>query len=160
MSSQNPGGSRLRIFYAAAFVLSVIAIVLNVMIGQTRLSSMPFISDIVLLLFIVIVAVSGWEARRTGRRPSLTGLYVGLFYGVPTAIYELIAPVNQAALMAAIHQQYPQYSGAQLHRAAVVAAGAEHLAPIVVVIGAVLLGLLFGWVGSLFFRKPPADQAV
>lgn len=154
------GPSRLRAVYTAFVLLAVIMIVLQVASGGSLSAGKAVFVDVVLLLLLGLSALAGWEAKRVGRRPAIAGMYGMLFYGVPTAVSTLFIPVPTAQLLAAIRAREPNLSAAQVHAAAAYAASFVRLGAVVDVIAYILLGLLFGWIGSAFYRGPRDQQAV
>lgn len=151
---------RIRAVYIAFVLLAIIKIVLGFVISPSATTASTEISYITLLLEVVLTAVVGWEAKRVGRRPALTGMYANLFYGVPQVIASFFTPVSLAQIEKAVKAQYPGYTQAQIHQAAQLTASARPVLVIVQIVIFIVIGLFFGWIGSMFAKKPGDQQVI
>lgn len=158
IASPAPSGpSRIRAVYVAFALLAVLMIVLQAASGGSLSAAKAVVVDIVLLLLLGLSALAGWEAKRVGRRPAVAGMYGMLVYSVPTAISTLVIPPPMAQIMAAIRAREPNLNAVQVHAAAT---SFVHVGVLVDIVGFVLLGLLLGWIGSLFYHRPPDREPV
>lgn len=151
---------RIRAVYIAFVVLAIIKIVLGFVISSSATTASTELGYITLLLEVVLTAVVGWEAKRVGRRPALTGMYANLFYGVPQIIASFFMTIPLAQIEKTIRAQNPSYTKAQVHQFAQLGAGTLHVLGVLQIVIFVLIGLFFGWIGSLFAPKPGDQQVI
>ena len=116
------------------------------------------------LAILLTLILAGRAAKKAMQQPSVQGLLVAVCYGVPSGLVKVLFPATPAQVAAALQklQQQVHLTSAQLHLAQQRAdSAASHWEGfVIVVILYVLLGLLFGWLGSLFGRGGEESRAV
>ncbi len=160
------GGERFRTmlpWYAIGLLIGAVRLVVGGILPAG--SAGLLVPSIVLALAMVLLLVwAGWTARRSKLRPSWQAALVGVWYGVPAGLTNVLFPLTPAQVAARLAKAQPRLhlTAAQLQLAQQgadsVASHWEGFAETIILYA--LLGLLLGWLGALFAPGTPGSRAV
>jgi hypothetical protein len=157
----------LRRQYGLGMVLGVVGLIVRVATRPLSPASAWF-SAVVDVLAVVILAWTGYVAKRRGLRPSQQAAVVGLLYGFIAGLGDVLNPTTYgdelrflSAREAALHRSILKITRAQIvHDARLyTTAGTHWEAFFGSVLYGVVFGLLLGWVGSLFYTGRASGSA-
>ncbi len=156
MGAQHEGtqkmANRTRSFILAG-ALGVLGLVVHFALPVS--SAGTLIGDAVFLGMVVLVILSGMDAKRHQHKALIVGPLLGLIYGGLLGIGDLVYSPHGAAIVKTLQHRYPSATQAEikdmltLSNTPVARLGAL----ISTVVIWVLLGLLFAWIGTLFVKK-------
>lgn len=166
-SGQSPGvggrDNRMLRWYAIGLLIGVVQLLVTGIVpsGNAIRSVASIVLGLAMLLSLVL---AGRAARQASLRPSWQGALVGVCYGVPAGLASVLFPLTPAQVAASLqkaqqrlHLTSAQLQVAQQHADSAAAHWESFVTGIVV---SVLLGLLLGWIGSLFGRGAEEYRAV
>ena len=145
-------------WYGIGLLIGVLRLLIAMLPAGNAIRSLGAIVLPVAILLSLILA--GRAAKQATLRPSLQAARVGVCYAVPSGLAKVLFPATPAQVASALQKLHLTSAQRQLvqQRAASAATHWENFLAVIVVY--VVLGLLLGWIGSLFGRGADESRAV
>jgi hypothetical protein len=113
-----------------------------------------FLGFAIFLAILAVLILTGLDAARAGLRPSWQAALAAVGYAVPSGLSAVLFPPTLAEVRAELRRAHA--TPYQLQTAALANTSAAHWSGLVIgVVVFATLGLVAGWVGSLFAGRGP-----
>ena len=146
------------LWYGYAVALGLFSFVFHfTAVGST---ASALVGDVTYVALVILLALAGMHAKRTGVRPFGRGAAIGLIYGVISDIGSMLFPPTHGELVMEMHREFPTENA---HRIALLVAQASTLdariaALLTNIVVSVVMGMVFAWLGSLVAKKPTPEK--